>query len=453
MNNISSFIALLSVALVCWFVVELVVARPSHELKFKPMGRRDAPGYRHRFRPHPRGPVFKLGQVQEAQSDNNQGKCTVVRGGLGMLSFRPEQKAMQEECDNLCKEHEKKTGQEMFGHLFDATPPPLRFGISLPNFICECCTDPNSWLFLQSRKNERDRWRDIMNSWCTNWREKRLKSWKWRKCWSWRRIWPIAVKTLPGKPRVQFSKTVDSHTTETFWNLMKRTVYLPKRWGNNTCRRGRYDSRYTVTAGGCAARGAHDGWRYGRQCLRFKICCCCSRFWCCCCDFDVLVGVVVLKPTNVTTTAIARAVEWWFCSGYDHCWKVGGCCCCSIVTNRGITCAHDSLLVMGVIVHWFRFGGTGGRGPVGVLFYNSRTSLVSFLVFVSAWVCCINLFEEFQWFVELATIYGRDNPICWQFQGTLVQRCICTQTNQTSVLFETKTRHKTISDWKDHSRE
>ncbi len=151
MNNISSFIALLSVALVCWFVVELTVARPPHELKFKPMGRRDAPGHRHRFRPRPRGPVFKLGQVQEAQSDNNQGKCTVVRRGLGMFSLHPEREPMQEECKTLCKEHEKKTGQEMFDHLFDASRPPLRLGIRLPNYICECCTDPNAWLFRNRR--------------------------------------------------------------------------------------------------------------------------------------------------------------------------------------------------------------------------------------------------------------------------------------------------------------
>ena len=117
-------------------------------------------------------------------------------------------------------------------------------------------------------------------------------------------------------------------------------------WSNNTCRRGRYGSRYTVTTGRCTARGAHDGRRYGRVpsiqnlLLLLLILMLLLRFRCCRCGLEDFRD---LKPTNVTTTtgatAVACAAEWRFCCGYGHCWKVDGCCCCSIVTNRGITCA------------------------------------------------------------------------------------------------------------------
>ncbi len=158
MKKISSFIALISVALACCFVVALAVARPSNKLKVKPKERRGAPGHHHRFRPRPRGPMFKPGQMQEVQSDNNQGKCTIVRRGMGMFSLHPERKPMFEECKELCKEHEKKTGQKMFDHLFDASRPPQKFGLHIPDYFCECCTDPKAktdpWLF----RNQRNFW-------------------------------------------------------------------------------------------------------------------------------------------------------------------------------------------------------------------------------------------------------------------------------------------------------
>lgn len=152
MKKISSFIALISVALACCFVVALAVARPSNKLKFKPMERRVTQDHHHRFRPRPRGPMFKLGHRHEVQSDNGgQGKCTIVRRGIGGFSFHPERKTMKEECKELCREHEKKTGQKMFDRLFDASRPPLPFEVRLPSYACECCTDLTARTYSSKR--------------------------------------------------------------------------------------------------------------------------------------------------------------------------------------------------------------------------------------------------------------------------------------------------------------